>query len=54
MEALAASMPPNELARQAFELYEEFRPAVKSGAAGWGQAAKLDIVRIRRLKGNRV
>jgi hypothetical protein len=53
MEELAASMPPEELARQAFRLYEEFRPAVKSGAAGWGQEGKLDLARIRSLCGKK-
>jgi hypothetical protein len=53
MEALAASMPPEELARQAFGLYEEFRPAVKSGAAGWGQEGKLDLAQIRNLCGKK-
>src|SRR3954469_23638132 len=53
MEALATSMPPEELARQAFGLYEEFRPAVKSGAAGWGQEGKLDLAQIRNLCGKK-
>jgi hypothetical protein len=53
MEALAASMPPEELAQQAFRLYEAFRPAVKSGAAGWGQEGKLDLARIQNLCGKK-
>ena len=42
-----------DLARQAFGLYEEFRPAVKSGAAGWGQEGKLDLAHIRNLCGKK-
>jgi hypothetical protein len=38
MERLAHSLPPRELARQAFRLYEGFRPAVPEGEAGWGAA----------------
>ena len=46
-------MPPEELAQQAFRLYEAFRPAVKSGAAGWGQEGKLDLARIQNLCGKK-
>ena len=53
MEALAASMPSEELARRAFALYEEFRPAVKPGAAGWGAEGELDPGRIAELAGQR-
>jgi hypothetical protein len=37
MEALAASLPPEELNRVGFRLYERFRPDVPAGAEGWGQ-----------------
>jgi hypothetical protein len=33
MQALAGSLPPAELARRAFALYERFRPAVSEGEA---------------------
>jgi hypothetical protein len=36
MEALAASLPPEELNRVGFRLYERFRPDVPEGARGWG------------------
>jgi hypothetical protein len=49
MEALAASMPEKDLASRAFNLYEQFRPAVKSGAAGWGQEGSLSIAQIQQL-----
>ena len=49
MEALASSMPPEMLARRAFSLYEEFRPAVKPGAEGWGTEGELDPQRIAAL-----
>ncbi len=48
MEALAASLPPDELNRVGFRLYERFRPEVPEGVQGWGAKAVLDIGRIRR------
>jgi hypothetical protein len=47
MQALAGSLPPAELARWAFALYERFRPGVPSGEAGWGAKGVLDLDRIR-------
>src|SRR4051812_5831989 len=46
MERLAGSLPPAELARRAFRLYEEFRPAVPGGEAGWGKAGVLDLAKL--------
>ena len=43
MEALAASLPPEELNRVGFRLYERFRPEVPAGAAGWGKKGILDL-----------
>ena len=48
MEALAASLPPDELDRVGFRLYERFRPEVPEGVEGWGAKALLDIGRIRQ------
>ena len=50
MEALAASLPPDELDRVGFRLYERFRPEVPEGVEGWGAKAVLDIERIRRAR----
>ncbi len=47
MEALAASLPPDELDRVGFRLYERFRPEVPEGVEGWGAKAELRIERIR-------
>jgi hypothetical protein len=47
MQALADSLPPAELARHAFALYERFRPTVPLGEAGWGAKGVLDLDRIR-------
>jgi hypothetical protein len=44
---LASSMPPEELCRHAYALYEDFRPAVPAGTRGWGAAGVLDLERIR-------
>jgi hypothetical protein len=49
MEGLAGSLPPPELARQAFRLYEGFHPAVPEGEAGWGAAGVLDLGKITAL-----
>jgi hypothetical protein len=46
MERLAASMPPEELNRVGFRLYERFRPEVPEGARGWGAKGVLDLKRI--------
>lgn len=46
MEALAASLPPEELNRVGFRLYERFRPDVPAGAEGWGAKGELRLERI--------
>jgi hypothetical protein len=46
MEALAASLPPEELNRVGFRLYERFPPDVPEGAAGWGAKGELRVNRI--------
>jgi hypothetical protein len=51
MEALAASLPPEELNRIGFRLYEHFRPEVAPGAKGWGAKGLLDLDRIRGAAG---
>ena len=49
MRALARSLPPVELARSAFRLYERFRPSVPAGTSGWGAKGKLDLAKIEGL-----
>jgi hypothetical protein len=49
MEALAKSYRKDALAKQAFALYERFRPAVPEGMSGWGAAGELDLNQIRAL-----
>ena len=49
METAPGSLPPAELARRAFRLYEEFRPAVPGGEAGWGKAGTLDLGKVAEL-----
>ena len=46
MEAAAASLPPEELNRVGFRLYEAFRPEVPEGVEGWGAKGLLDLARI--------
>ena len=51
MERLAASLPPDELNRVGFHLYERFRPEVPAGAKGWGAKGVLDLARVRPQSG---
>jgi hypothetical protein len=51
MESLAASMPADRLADEAYSLYERFRPAIPRGKAGWGAAGELDLDKVRALAG---
>lgn len=46
METLADSLPPDELNRTGFRLYEAFRPEVPPGTRGWGAKGVLDLARI--------
>lgn len=49
MERLAKSLSNDELASQAYDLYEKFRPSIPSGKRGWGAAGDLDLDRLSRL-----
>jgi hypothetical protein len=49
MRDLAKAFRPEQLATNAFRLYEEFRPAIPEGVTGWGAKGNLDIDRIRSL-----
>ena len=46
---LAKAFRPEQLLKNAFSLYEQFRPAIPEGVAGWGAKGNLDIDRIRSL-----
>jgi hypothetical protein len=49
MQALAKSYSPDQLAAQAYALYEQFRPDIPEGKKGWGAAGPLDLDQIRLL-----
>jgi hypothetical protein len=49
MRRLARAFPPEELARNAYKLYESFRPSVPEGLRGWGAAGTLDLDKIEAL-----
>jgi hypothetical protein len=49
MAQLANSRAPEELAAEAYALYEQFRPAIPAGEAGWGAAGTLSLAKIREL-----
>jgi hypothetical protein len=49
MAQLANPRAPEELAAEAYALYEQFRPAIPAGEAGWGAAGTLSLAKIREL-----
>jgi len=49
MKALAAAFPPDDLAVNAYGLYEKFRPQVPRGATGWGAQGVLDLGALAKL-----
>ena len=52
MRHLAASLPPDDLNRAGFRLYERFRPEMREGASGWRAKAELRIEAIERAAGD--
>ena len=50
MEDLARSYSPTQLAEQAYDLYEKFRPTVPEGEKGWGAKGKLDLTLLHSLR----
>jgi glutathione S-transferase len=53
MEVLARAYSPDQLAAQAYALYEQFRPDIPKGKQGWGAAGQLHLDHIRSLGGER-
>jgi hypothetical protein len=49
MRDLAKAYRPEQLSKNAFRLYERFRPAIPEGVTGWGAKGRLDIDRIRSM-----
>jgi len=49
MEELSRAFPPEDLARRAFRLYEQFRPKIPEGVQGWGAAGELNLETLRSL-----
>jgi hypothetical protein len=49
MTALAKACRSKELGREAYGLYERFRPSIPSGKRGWGAKGQLDLGVIRLL-----
>jgi hypothetical protein len=43
MKKLAKAYKPKELAREAYPLYERFRPSIPEGVKGWGARGDLDL-----------
>ena len=49
MVKLAKSRAAEELAEEAFRLYEQFRPGVPAGESGWGAKGTLSLKKIEAL-----
>ena len=50
LQGLASSFKePADLAKQAYDLYSEFRPQIAQGQAGWGKPGLLDIEHVKAL-----
>jgi len=49
MRDLSKAFRPEQLSKNAFGLYERFRPAIPEGVTGWGAKGWLDIDRLRSL-----
>jgi hypothetical protein len=49
MTKLALAFDPEDLAEEAYGLYEDFRPEIARGRRGWGQKGELDLDFIRSL-----
>jgi len=49
LDKLAKAQELDDLAEQAFRLYEQFRPQIEPGKRGWGQRGILDLDLIRKL-----
>jgi hypothetical protein len=49
MVDLAKSLPPAQMAKEAYTLYEKFRPEIPPGKKGWGASGKLDLDLIRKM-----
>src|SRR5215510_12797538 len=49
MEKLAKAYTPKQLEKEAYSLYEKFRPNIPEGTKGWGAKGELDLDYIRSL-----
>ncbi len=54
LEALAQAYEPQELERQAYKLYERFRPGIPEGRQGWGAEGELSLEKVRKMAGETV
>ena len=49
MRKLAKAYKPQELAHDAYSLYERFRPDIPAGKKGWGAKGDLDLGLIEQM-----
>jgi hypothetical protein len=49
MQTLAKSYSPDDIAREGFNLYTDFRPSVEAGVKGWGAEGRLSLDQIREM-----
>jgi hypothetical protein len=50
MRDLAGSFTPTELRKNAYGLYEKFRPEIPEGTRGWGAQGDLDLSLVSKLR----
>jgi hypothetical protein len=53
MQRLAAAMPPADLARHAYQLYEQLWAVVPADVRGWGAKGEPDLAADEKLAGSR-
>ena len=47
---LAETYSSDDIGREAYRLYEQFRPSVPQGQAGWGKKGLLELDRLKELQ----
>lgn len=50
MKELAESFTADQIGGEAYRLYEQFRPSVAHGKAGWGKKGRLEFDQMLELK----
>jgi hypothetical protein len=49
LASLAAALSPDDIGKEAYSLYSQFRPSIPEGQAGWGKKGLFEISKLRDL-----